>query len=198
MSTSTKVRKSGKSFIRSILPIYSKPSRTSKRDCRNWRSMTMDDKKYTSLQKSLISGAVLPTAARRPTRPAAYPEHWRHWERMEFKLLFWTLPRFILNMRHTPISKTWKSSSIRLLSWIELRDLRPAQTTIWLLPQKTSDALQCRASEAFLQNAENLCNHDQTTAPQRFPAWRPDNSDSKGRWFESSRAYQKTFTFWIF
>lgn len=35
-------------------------------------------KKYTSLQKSLISGAVLPTAARRPTRPAAYPEHWRH------------------------------------------------------------------------------------------------------------------------
>ena len=24
----------------------------------------------------------------------------------EFKLLFWTLPRFILNMRHTPISKT--------------------------------------------------------------------------------------------
>ena len=35
----------------------------------------------------------------------------------------------------------------------------------------------------------NLCNPNQTTSLQRFPVWRTDNSDSKGRWFESSRAY---------
>ena len=33
--------------------------------------------------------------------------------------------------------------------------------------KKTSGVLCCKASEVFLQNAENLCNHDQTTALRR-------------------------------
>ena len=82
--------------------------------------------------------------------------------------------------------------SLRYKDWFEkaAHDLRGAQTTIWLLPQKISEVLPCKASEVFLQNAKNLCNLNQALAPQGFPAWRPDNSDSKGRWFESSRAYQ--------
>ena len=76
------------------------------------------------------------------------------------------------------------------LSWIELRDMWPAQTTIWLLPQKTSEALPCKASEVFSQDGENLCDTNKTVALQSFPVWGPDNSDSVGRWFESSRAYQ--------
>jgi len=50
--------------------------------------------------------------------------------------------------------------------------------------------MPCKASEVFLQNAKNLCDTNQTVALQGFPVCRPDNSDSKGRWFESSRAYQ--------
>jgi len=45
------------------------------------------------------------------------------------------------------------------------------QTTIWLLPQKTSEALSDKASEVFLQNGGNLCNTNQALAPQGFPAW---------------------------
>ena len=52
-----------------------------------------------------------------------------------------------------------------------------AQTTIWLLPQKTSEALSDKASEVFLQNGGNLCNTNQTLALQGFPAWRLDDSD---------------------
>ena len=55
---------------------------------------------------------------------------------------------------------------------------------------KTSEALSYKASEVFLQNAENLCDTNQTLAPQGFSVCRPDSSDSVGRWFEASRAYQ--------
>ena len=37
---------------------------------------------------------------------------------------------------------------------------------------------------------ENLCNPTEILVPQWGSLWRPENSDSKGRWFESSRAYQ--------
>ncbi len=33
---------------------------------------------------------------------------------------------------------------------------------------KTSEALPCKASEVFLQNGKNMCNTNQTLAPQAF------------------------------
>ena len=57
--------------------------------------------------------------------------------------------------------------SLRYKDWFEkaAHDLRGAQTTIGLLPQKISEALPCKASEVFLQNAKNLCNLNQALAP---------------------------------
>ncbi len=150
----------------------------------------MDDRKIFIVAKIFDQQGVLPTSVRLLMRRDACREPWKHSERMGFKSLFWILLKFTLSMPHTPTLKTWRSLSIGSLSWIELRDVWPAQTTIWLLPRKISEDLPCKASEVFLQNAKNLCDTNQTLAPQGFPVWRPDNSDSKDCWFESSRAYQ--------
>ena len=124
--------------------------------------------RYLSSQRYLISRGVLPTSVRLLMRCDACREPWKHSERMGFKSLFWILPKSILSTRHTPTSRIWKSSSIRLLSWIELRDMCPAQTTIWLLPRKISEALPRKDSVAFLQNGGNLCNLNRALAPQGF------------------------------
>ena len=147
--------------------------------------------RYLSSQRYLISRGVLPTSVRLLMRCDACREPWKHSERMGFKSLLWILPKSILSTRHTPTSRIWKSSLIRLRKWTESRDPQGVQTTIWLLSRKTSEVLPCKASEVFLQNAEYLCDTNRTVALQGFPVWRPDNSDSEGRWFESSRAYQK-------
>ena len=66
----------------------------------------MDDRKIFIVAKIFDQQGVLPTSVRLLMRRDACREPWKHSERMEFKLLFWTLPRFILSMPHTPILKT--------------------------------------------------------------------------------------------
>ena len=60
----------GKSFIRSILPIYSKPSRTSKRD---WRRVTMGDKKIYIVAKIFDQQGCLAYLCKTPNEARCLP-----------------------------------------------------------------------------------------------------------------------------
>ena len=58
--------------------------------------------------------------------------------------------------------------------------------------RKSVESLWRKGSTLFGQFASKLCNTNETLANQVFSILRPDNSDSEGRWFESSQAYKKT------
>ena len=62
--------------------------------------------------------------------------------------------------------------------------------------RKSVESLWRKGSTLFGPFALKLCNTNETLANTGFPVLRPDNSDSKGRWFESSQAYhQKALAF---
>ena len=64
-------------------------------------------------------------------------------------------------------------------------------TTILENTEKRVEPL-CRKGSAYFVNLSCLlCKSTETLANTGFLILRPDNSDSKGRWFESSQAYQK-------
>ena len=65
--------------------------------------------------------------------------------------------------------------------------------TLTTISENTENCVEplCRkGSTQFGQFASKLCNTNETLANQVFSILRPDNSDSEGRWFESSWAYQ--------
>ena len=69
-------------------------------------------------------------------------------------------------------------------------------TTISENAEKRVEPLCRKDSARFCKLISNLCNTNETLANQVFPVLRPDNSDSKGRCFESSQAYhQKALAF---
>ena len=63
-------------------------------------------------------------------------------------------------------------------------------TTISQKPKKPWEPRRAKSSHVFCKSVLNLCDVSETRINSGFLPWRPDNSDSVGRWFESSRAHQ--------
>ena len=63
-------------------------------------------------------------------------------------------------------------------------------TTISRKPGKPWEPRRTKGSHVFCKSVLNLCDVSETRINSGFLPWRPDNSDSVGRWFESSRAHQ--------
>ena len=63
-------------------------------------------------------------------------------------------------------------------------------TTIFQKPGKPWEPRCTKGSHGFCKWVLILCDVPETRIKPDFLPWRPDNSDSVGRWFESSRAHQ--------
>ena len=63
-------------------------------------------------------------------------------------------------------------------------------TTIFPKLEKPLEPRCAKGFHGFCKSVLILCNVPETRMKPGFSPWRPDNSDSVGRWFESSRAHQ--------
>ena len=63
-------------------------------------------------------------------------------------------------------------------------------TTIFQKTGKPWEPRRCKGFHSFCKSVLILWDVPETRMKPGFLPWRPDNSDSVGRWFESSRAHQ--------
>ena len=87
-----------------------------------------------------------------------------------------------------PLSKIRPSFTQWLFSFCPPSDY--CLTTIFQKPEKPWEPRRCKGFHSFCKSVLILCDVPETRSKPGFLLWWPDNSDSVGRWFESSRAHQ--------